>query len=234
MAKTEFLAHMSHELRTPLNAIIGFAEALAEGVQGPLNTKQQEYAEDVAMAGRHLLGLVNDLLDLSVIDSGKLPLSEEKVDLGRLIDKVGRLTHSLAHKNGLSLITEVSPHLPPVFVDARKIEQVLLNLIGNAIKFTPDGGRITVRAAVDTETQGLVVSVVDTGKGIAEGDIPLVLSPFGRVQSASRQTQEGVGLGLPLSQRLVELHQGGLTIISHPGQGTVVNVYLPVTRVMKG
>lgn len=231
--KTEFIAHVSHELRTPLNAVIGFAETLEREIHGPLSEKQKDHSRSIGVAGRHLLSLVNDLLDLSVIDSGGMMLKEEAVDLGAVAREMEALVQPFIEATGLHLKIKVEDGLPKIKADNRKLHQILLNLIGNSIKFTPKGGEIEVTVASQKKPRGLMVSVRDTGRGIAPKDIPLVLSPFGRVQRASIRAQEGVGLGLPLTKRLIELHGGIMEIDSIEGQGTTVKVWLPGERIMQ-
>ncbi len=227
-AKTRFLANMSHELRTPLNAIIGFSETLDMGLHGPLNPKQQEYACDIHTAGQHLLTIVTDLLDLSVIDSGQMALHETTVNIGDVIDESLALVRQQAVDAGVSLVLHRPDSAFCVRADIGKVRQILLNLLSNAIKFTPREG--TVTTAVESAEDGISVTVSDTGIGIPASDIPTVLAPFGRLQSAYSGTGGGVGLGLPLASRLAELHQGHISLTSEPGQGTSVSLWLPRER----
>jgi len=229
-SKSLFLANMSHELRTPLNAIIGFSEVIQGQMMGPLGDHHYlEYARDIHNAGKHLLEIINDILDMSKIESGKFKLDAEWTDLGELVDGVLHMVRVRAHEAGLTLHAAVAG-LPSVFCERRVLRQVLLNLISNAIKFTPSGGRIDVAAKV-TADGGIVVSVADTGIGMAPQDIPLALTPFGQVELTLSRAHGGVGLGLPLSQRLAELHGGRLHIDSIVGSGTTVSVTLPPERV---
>lgn len=227
-AKTRFLANMSHELRTPLNAIIGFSETLGLGLHGPLSEKQQEYVQDIHTAGQHLLTIVKDLLDLAVIDSGQIPFNETIVNLGEVLEEAFALVRQRAVEAGVALVLHRSPETPCLRVDAGKIRQVLLNLLDNAIKFTPRDGTVTTQ--IETEEDGLTITVSDTGIGIPAADIPTVLAPFGRLQSAYAETGGGVGLGLPLASRLAELHQGHISLTSEPGKGTSVCLWIPRER----
>jgi len=229
-SKSLFLANMSHELRTPLNAIIGFSEIIQGEMMGPLGDRRYHvYAHDIHDAGRHLLEIINDILDMSKIESGKFELDAEWADLGELIDGVVQMVRGRVHEAGLTLHVAASG-LPSVCCERRALRQVLLNLLGNAIKFTPSGGRIDVTAKVAADG-GVIVSVTDTGIGIAPQNIPLALTPFGQVEVTLSRAHGGVGLGLPLSQRLVDLHGGRLEIVSTVGSGTTVSVTLPPDRV---
>lgn len=231
--KTQFLANMSHELRTPLNAVIGFSQTLDMGLYGALTEKQREYIRDINRAGEHLLGIVTDLLDLSVIDSGAMVLTEKPVVIPAVVDAALALVKVRAEEAGVHLVAELPDQLPKVKADVGKIRQILVNLLGNAIKFTPEGGRVTVRVGRDERAGGLFMEVADTGIGIKPTDIPQVLSPFGRLKSAYARSHGGVGLGLPLSSRLAEMHQGNINITSQPGQGTTVRLWLPEERIIQ-
>lgn len=229
--KTRFLANMSHELRTPLNAVIGFSESLEMGIHGSLNEKQLEYVRDIHGAGHHLLGIVADLLDLSVVDSGAMRLTETRFAPHTLVEATLALVRKRADEAGIILTSDVPDGLPRLNADVGKLRQVLVNLVTNAIKFTPKCGRVTV--TVERLSDGVAITVSDTGIGIKAIDIPTVLAPFGRLQSAYAGADGGVGLGLPLARRLTELHQGTLTITSEPGQGTAVRLWLPEARILK-
>jgi signal transduction histidine kinase len=229
-AKSQFLATMSHELRTPLNAIIGFAEMQVLEVFGPLgDARYRGYARDILGSGRHLLELINDVLDIAKLDVGHLELQEEETDLVDLIDGCTAMVRRQAEDAGLRLKVDLPKTLPRVVIDPRRINQVLLNLLSNAIKFTPRGGEI--RAAAFESDAGLVVSVVDTGIGMAPEDIPTALERFGQVDSRLSRAYEGTGLGLPLAKQLIELHGGTLEVESAPGRGTTVTVLVPRARV---
>jgi signal transduction histidine kinase len=230
-AKSQFLATMSHELRTPLNAIIGFAEIQVMQVFGPLgNPRYHDYARDIHRSGMHLLDLINDVLDIAKLDVGRLDLEEEEVDLASAIAECLTMVATQATTVGVDLDTDLSPTLPTVRADKRRLQQVLINLLSNAIKFTPAGG--TVRVAAARGEHGLIVSVADTGIGIAPEDIPKALERFGQVDSRLSRTYEGAGLGLPLAKQLIELHGGTLTLDSAVGQGTTVTLTVPATRLI--
>ncbi len=228
-AKSEFLANMSHELRTPLNAVIGYSEMLNSEYFGPLNQKQKERVHDINLCGTHLLQLINDILEFSKGDAGKLELVEETVDLAEVINEAARITHGRARMKNIRLLTTVDPDLLPVWGDRRKIAQMLLNLISNAIKFTPDNGTVRVSAKMD-QHHALHVVVSDTGVGMSEEDIPKALSVFGQVHRS--QSHEGTGLGLPLCKMYAELHGGRLVLTSKLGSGTTVRILFPHQRTL--
>jgi PAS domain S-box-containing protein len=231
--KTEFLANMSHELRTPLNAIIGFSQTLDMGLYGQLSDKQREYVRDIQGAGEHLLGIVTDLLDLSVIDSGAMVVKTQPVVVAAVIDAALALVRPRAEEAGVHLLCDMPEQLPQIRADVGKIRQILVNLLGNAIKFTPEGGRVTLRAGRDELNGGFFFEVADTGIGIKPTDLPQVLSPFGRLKSAYARAHGGVGLGLPLSLRLARMHEGDISLTSQPGVGTTVRLWLPPERVIE-
>jgi len=224
---------MSHELRTPLNAIIGFSQTLAMGLYGNLTEKQLEYINDINRAGEHLLGIVTDLLDLSVIDSGAMVIRDSTLQAGDVIASALTLVKTRAEEAGIELGTRVAQNLPAIRGDAGKLRQILVNFLGNAIKFTPRGGRINVSAGIEPQSGGFIMEVSDTGVGIKPTDIPQVLSPFGRLKSAYARSHGGVGLGLPLAKRLAELHEGDISITSEPGRGTTVRLWLPPSRILE-
>jgi signal transduction histidine kinase len=231
-AKSEFLANMSHELRTPLNAVIGFSEIMMMEVFGPLGDDHyRSYVEDIHTAGRHLLSLINEVLDLSKIEAGRYVLREEQVCLPEIIAQSLHLVEDRAQKAGIALSITIADDLPVLVADARLLRQILLNLLSNAVKFTPAGGSIAV-AARRTATGSLELSVADTGIGIAADDIDRVLEPFGQVESdlSSRYSDESTGLGLPLARSFIELHQGTFIIRSQPGRGTFVAAHFPPQR----
>ena len=231
-AKSEFLANMSHELRTPLNAIIGFSEIMAAQMYGPLGDKRyHDYAHDILGSGQHLLALINDILDMSKIEAGKLNLRFEPIHLEDVIEDAARLVRKNAQSAGLNLILDLD-NLPETEADYRAIKQVLLNLLSNAIKFTPRNGVVTVRARAESSPNGgqVKVKVIDTGIGIFEEDLQRLAQPFEQIESQLAKTQQGSGLGLALTKSLIELHRGRLTIDSHPGEGTEVTVTLPVRQ----
>ncbi|HUO88032.1 MAG TPA: HAMP domain-containing sensor histidine kinase [Rhizomicrobium sp.] len=229
-AKLQFLATVSHELRTQLNAIIGFSEFLGSDLCGPLSQKQRNYIGDIHRAGRHLLDLVNDALDLSKVDACQLTLEEEVCDVAVTIGGAVTMTLLRAAKADIALRTAVAAGLPPVRADQRRLRQILLNLLSNAVKFTPSGGTITVSA--QRRDSGIAITVADTGIGMAPEHINVALERFGQVEERSARRFEGSGLGLPLVEQLVELHGGTFTIDSALGRGTTATVLLPADRII--
>src|SRR6266850_2295238 len=224
--KDEFLASMSHELRTPLNAVIGFSEVLLERMFGEVNDKQEEYLNDILSSGRHLLSLINDILDLAKIEAGRMDLDVEDFELAPDIDNALVLIRERATRKGLTLDTALPAGLGNVRGDQRKIKQVLVNLLSNAVKFTPEGGRIEVRAErVDGHAE---VSVIDTGIGIASEDHDAVFEEFRQVGTDYAKKHEGTGLGLALSRKFVELHGGRIWLKSRPGEGSTFTFTIPV------
>ncbi|WP_293901556.1 ATP-binding protein [Phenylobacterium sp.] len=231
-AKSEFLANMSHELRTPLNAINGFSEIMAGEMYGPVgDPRYRDYARDILSSGQHLLNLINDILDMSKIEAGKMSLRFEPVLLEEIAEDALRLVRNRAEAAGLSLILDFVD-LPEVEADHRAIKQVLLNLLSNAIKFTPRGGRVTVRAERREDQLGerVRISVQDTGIGISPRDLERLARPFEQVESQQSKTTQGSGLGLALTKALVEMHGGLLDLRSAPGQGTTASFALPVRQ----
>jgi PAS domain S-box-containing protein len=231
IAKSQFLANMSHELRTPLNAIIGFSEMLALGVTGPLPPQQQEYAQLITNSGKHLLQIVNDLLDLAKIDAGRAGLEEQRIDLPRFVNTCAEMVRDQAHAAGLGLSLECEPELPMLCADPRRLKQVLLNLLSNAIKFTEPDGCVTLGVR-RTEDDGVALYVRDTGVGMTADEIAIALEPFGQVDAGLARRHDGTGLGLPLAQSLIEMHDGSLRIDSRKGGGTTVTALLPASRVI--
>ncbi|HWB51081.1 MAG TPA: ATP-binding protein [Stellaceae bacterium] len=230
VAKSQFLANMSHELRTPLNAIIGFSEALELGMTGPLQPRQAEYAALIHQSGEHLHTVINDILDLAKVDAGKLELHEETaIDPRAVVDACVTLMKSHAVAGALTLTVEAEPGLPQVRADSTRLKQILLNLLSNAIKFTEPGGTVVV-AVSGTRDGGTTFAVRDTGPGMTPGEIATALEPFGQVDAGHTRRHEGTGLGLPLAQRLAELHGGKLTVSSVKRCGTTVTVTLPPER----
>ena len=229
--KTEFLANISHELRTPLNAIIGFAEILSGQIFGALGDQRYvNYAADIRDSGQHLLTLINDVLDVSKIEVGKLELNEEPVDVVAVLDSCMRLMRDRAEEAGLELRADLPKGLPFLQADARRLKQILLNLMSNAVKFTSAGGRIVVSAIVDEA--GLSIAVEDTGIGIAANDLEKALRPFGQIDSRMARKYQGTGLGLPLTKSMIELHGGRLALDSEVGRGTKATVWLPRARII--
>jgi signal transduction histidine kinase len=231
-AKTEFLANMSHELRTPLNAVIGFSTLMRDRAWGPLHEKYSEYAELMSDAGTHLLTIVNDILDIARAEAGKLQLNEDEIDLSHLVMQTSRFISDLAAKSGVEFHTKAAKVLPSFRGDTVKLRQILLNLLGNAVKFTPAGGQVILSVNRSADG-GVLVEVSDTGIGIPEDKMELALSPFGQIDSKLSRKFEGTGLGLPLTKRLVELHDGTMKIVSEVAEGTTVSVLLPASRVME-
>lgn len=232
-AKSNFLANMSHELRTPLNAIIGFAELLETETFGPLGSpRYREYAEVIRGSGRHLLGLINDVLDLSRLDAGRTDLVEENLNVDHLAETVLTMMEQQAAANGVTLARDVARGLPLLRADAKRVRQVLLNLLSNAVKFTPSGGSVSLRASLNILGE-LSLVVADTGIGMAPQDVPKALERFGQVDSKLTRKFEGAGLGLPLAKQLMELHGGTLTLTSSQNAGTVVTVTFPVDRLVR-
>jgi signal transduction histidine kinase len=224
--KSEFLANMSHELRTPLNAIIGFSQVLKEQMFGELNAAQAEYVDDVLSSGEHLLNLINDILDLAKVEAGRMELQPTTFELPGLLDNAMSMVRERATRQGVSLTTETDPSVGLMEGDERKVKQILFNLLSNAVKFTPGGGRVTLAATAD---DGQVeISVRDTGVGISAEDQVRIFEEFTQVGPGA--TQEGTGLGLALTRRLVELHHGRLTVASEPGAGSTFTVWLPLRQ----
>ncbi len=227
-AKSAFLAQMSHELRTPLNAVIGFSEIIRDGLLGPPATPAyREYAADINDAGRHLLDLVNDVLDLSRGETGRLGLHEVDCRLTDVIERSASIVRPAAKLANVELVIDLTPGTPPrLLADERRLRQILINLLSNAVKFTPAGGKVTLRIYGDT-TRGVTFAVEDTGIGMSADEILIALQPFGQVDNSLSRKSDGTGLGLPLTRRLVELHGGTLEIASTTGKGTIVIVQLP-------
>ena len=218
---------MSHELRTPLNAIIGFSEVLSERLFGEINEKQAEYLGDILQSGQHLLSLINDILDLSKIEAGRMELELTEFDLSGLVDNTMTLVRERAVRHGIALGRAIDERLGTIHADERKVKQVLLNLLSNALKFTPDGGKIDVRAALSNDMAE--ISVTDTGVGIAPEDQATVFEEFRQVGTASRKV-EGTGLGLAISRKFIELHGGRIWVKSQVGSGSTFAFSLPLRQ----
>jgi GAF domain-containing protein len=224
--KSEFLANMSHELRTPLNAILGFSEVLAERMFGEVNDKQAEYLQDILSSGRHLLSLINDILDLSKVEAGRLELELGRFHLATALDNALTLVGERATRHGITLTQTVGERLGDIVADERKVKQILLNLLSNAVKFTPEGGRVGLTA---TAADGVVtIAVSDTGIGIAPEDQAAIFEEFRQVGREDARKQEGTGLGLTLAKKFVELHGGRIWVQSQVGQGSTFSFTLPV------
>jgi signal transduction histidine kinase len=225
--KSEFLANMSHELRTPLNAVIGFSEVLLQRMFGVLNDKQDEYLKDIYTSGQHLLSLINDILDLSKIEAGRMELVPAPFHLPSALENAVTLVKERAARHGIALHLDLDPRLDQVVADERKVKQVLLNLLSNAVKFTPEGGRISLKAS---RRDGAVeISVTDTGVGIAPEDQAAIFEEFRQVGSDETRKQEGTGLGLTLAKKFVELHGGRIWVESKLGTGSTFTFTLPVS-----
>jgi len=231
-AKSEFLANMSHELRTPLNAIIGFSTMLSDGMHGPLSDKHIEYADLIGSSGHHLLAIISDILDLAKADADKLELNEEVVDIGEVVRLGCEMVRDMAARSQVEFAAKIEERLPQIFGDPAKLTQILVNLLTNAVKFTKPGGRVRLIAA-RLRGQGMTFRVEDTGIGMSPDQIPIALEPFGQIDTGFARKYGGVGLGLPLTKRLVELHGGTIKIESAPGEGTDVIVILPEERVRR-
>jgi signal transduction histidine kinase len=233
-AKSQFLANMSHELRTPLNAIIGFSEFLTfEGVRPADSTQITEYARAIHESGLHLLSVINDMLDLSKAEAGRLELQDEVVDVEQSIASALVFVEPRATVVGLKLSSQIEANVPPLCADARMLRQIVLNLLSNAVKFTPAGGEVEIAAARDRVGGGLVVSVRDTGIGIKPEDIPRAFVPFRQIENPFTRKYPGTGLGLPLVKAMTEAHSGTVKVESTPGVGTTVSVHFPESRIFK-
>jgi signal transduction histidine kinase len=233
-AKSEFLSNMSHELRTPLNAIIGFSEIIKDQAFGPeAQSRYREYAQDIYESGRHLLQLINDVLDLSKVEAGKMELRRKVIDLPDLMSRCMRLIKTRAAKAHIRLETSFNPSASSLLADEGRVRQILLNLLANAVKFTPAGGTVTVSTDID-EHGAIAISVEDTGVGMDASEIQVALERFGQASSSLTRSYEGTGLGLPLTKALVDLHGGQLTIVSEKGKGTTVTVIFPPQVFPKG
>ena len=232
-AKSEFLAAMSHELRTPLNAVIGFSEIISSQAFGPVgHEKYSEYAEDIRGAGKHLLDLINDILDLAKVEAGSEELHEENIDIEELSRSVLSLVKGRATQQEVQFELDIQEDLPLVYADLRRLKQILVNLITNSIKFNNPGGKVTLK--VWHSKDGFVFQIIDTGIGMAEENIAKALSRFGQVDRNIHRSQEGTGLGLPLTKALVELHGGSLDLQSRLEVGTTVTVRFPSVRTIEG
>jgi signal transduction histidine kinase len=230
-AKTSFLATVSHELRTPMNAVIGFADILQGGAYGHLNDRQKEYVADIASSGRHLLRMINDILDMSKIEAGKFPLIEEVFDVSAVLGAAARLVAQEIDGKQVSFATHISLGAIGFNGDQRAVTQILINLLTNAAKFTPAGGRVELKANANAD--GLTVTVTDTGRGMSAETIERAFEAFfqGSDSDVSRK-REGTGLGLAISRRLAEMHGGTVTLKSAIGQGTTATLWLPPSRLV--
>jgi signal transduction histidine kinase len=231
-AKSEFLAYMSHELRSPMNAIIGFSEIMKNELMGRMSPpRYREYADDIHGSAKHLLSLINDILDLSKAEAGKLQLNEAEVDVASAVEAVRRLVAVRAEASHIVLRAQPAANLPPLAGDERMVKQMVLNLLANAIKFTPARGSVTLSAGKDS-AGALFIAVADTGPGIAATDIPRILEAYGRTDAAEKGSAEGTGLGLTLVKAMIELHGGALAIESKPGAGSTFTLRFPPERTL--
>jgi signal transduction histidine kinase len=217
---------MSHELRTPLNAIIGFSDVMLNGMAGPMSDEQKEFALDIRDSGKHLLTLINDILDLSKIEAGRMELDIARFDLHTAMDNALTLVQGRAERHGIRLQTEFSPAVSDYNGDERKFKQIVINLLSNAVKFTPEGG--SVKLAADRVNGAYSISVSDTGIGIAPEDQEKIFEEFKQVGSDYARKAEGTGLGLTLTRKLVELHGGRISVESEPGRGSKFTFTLPL------
>jgi two-component system, cell cycle sensor histidine kinase PleC len=232
LAKSRFLATMSHELRTPLNAILGFSEVMKNELFGMHAVPQyKEYASDIHSSGQHLLEIINEILDLSRVEAGRYELRPERVLLGNIADECRNMLDLRARGKHISVAQQIAPALPPIWADERAVRQIILNLLGNAIKFTPQGGEVMIRVGW-TAMGGQYVSIKDNGTGIPEDEIEIVQESFGRGTMALKTAEQGTGLGLPIVKGLVELHDGQFKLMSKLRVGTEVVVTFPAERVM--
>ena len=227
--KVEFLAKISHELRTPLNAIIGFSELMMRDSRGIVNEQYRTYISDIHSSGRHLLDIINDILDFAKAEAGQLVLFESNVDVQQVAQAIERLLGPRARDSGIALKIRMPADLPLLWCDERKLKQMLLNLLNNAVKFTPSGGLITIEAHLDPD--GFILAVRDTGVGIAEADIERVLEPFVQADTTLNRRQEGTGLGLALVKSMIEIHGGRLQLESSLGNGTAAELVFPPERI---
>ena len=232
-AKSTFLANMSHELRTPLNAIIGFSEMMIKQTFGALgNPKYEEYMDDVHSSAEHLLEIINEVLDMSKIEAGRIELEEAEIDLKGLIESVARMMESRVFGKSLSLAIDIPTNLPHIFGDQRLMRQVMINLVTNAVKFSGKGGEITI-AANHASSGTLEIHVNDDGVGIPKDKIKQAMEPFGQINDrAENSHHQGTGLGLPLAKAMIELHDGEIVVVSDTGQGTHITIEIPAFRVM--
>ena len=225
--KTEFLASMSHELRTPLHTIIGFSELLGEQLEGPLTEKQQRFVGHILQDARHLLELINEVLDISKIESGRLELKRETFDFSQCVEEVmAGIRHHAASRN-ITLENQNNFH-ESLYADRLRLKEILYNLLNNAVKFTPEGGRVWIEAGREGDT--LHISVCDTGIGIPEKEQPSIFEKFYQVGDISGGVREGTGLGLPITKHLVELHGGAISVASQPGKGSSFRLVLPLLQ----
>ena len=226
--KSEFLANMSHELRTPLNAIMGFSEVLKDGMVGELSPEQSDYVGEIYDSSTHLLSLINDILDLSKVEAGKMELELNEVDLASLLSNSLCIIRERASSHRIQLESHIEEDIGSVLLDERKFKQIVYNLLSNAVKFTPDGGTVTLNAGIGNGQ--LKVAVIDTGIGIEQKDLDRLFTPFGQLDGSATRTHQGTGLGLSLVKSLTEMHQGVVSVSSRPGEGSCFTLLLPLKR----
>lgn len=227
LVKSEFLANMSHELRTPLNSINGFSEVLYDETFGSLNEKQKKYVNNVLTSGKHLLLLINQILDMAKVEAGKMKLSLSNLPMKSLLNEISLLVADMANKKKLQMLLEIAEDLPDIEADELKVKEIIYNLLSNAVKFTPEGGNIGVRAK--KAGSGIEIVVWDTGVGIASENMVKIFEGFFRVDTPYSRLTEGTGLGLPLSRKMVELHSGELSVESEGlNKGSSIRVILPI------
>jgi signal transduction histidine kinase len=230
-AKSAFIANISHELRTPLNAILGFSDIIRKQLLGAgVVDRYAEYAADIHASGSHLLAIINYILDLSKIEAGMSELDEDEIDIAPAVAASLRLVAERAAQGGVTVIDDVPARMPRIRADQRKLKQVLINLVSNAVKFTPAGGSVRIEAARSSD--GIAFVVADSGIGMAPDDIPVALTPFTQLDGTLARKYEGTGLGLPLAKALVEMHGGSFLIESEIGKGTTVRFHIPESRVV--
>jgi signal transduction histidine kinase len=231
-AKTVFLANMSHELRTPLNAVIGFSEMIASRTLGENSPRYFEYATDIRASGRYLLSIIEDLLDMSRIELGQMQLKEEPVTLADITGDVVKFLTLRAREKRIEIRKQGLDALPKVMVDPKAMRQALINLLTNAVKFSRQGSEVVIQG--EMESGGIALSVIDRGLGIKAEDLPRIFEPFWQNEAYRRQTKEGIGLGLAITQRLVHAHEGTIEVESREGEGTTVTIHLPISRIVRG
>ncbi|MCK5166741.1 MAG: HAMP domain-containing histidine kinase, partial [Rhodospirillaceae bacterium] len=224
-------ANMSHELRTPLNAIIGFSDVMISGLFGKLDKRYKEYIGNISDSGKHLLGVINDILDVSRVETGNMEIDPERVKVSELVNLSVRLINDRAKAGDIKIIKKIDKNLPDINVDAQRMKQAVINILSNAVKFTPEGGKVTISTAKGKKGEFLII-VTDTGIGMKEKDIKTALTPFGQVDSRLARKYEGTGLGLPLTKNFIEMHSGTLDIKSKVEAGTTVTITIPAQRVL--
>ena len=232
-SKTEFLANMSHELRTPLNAIIGFAEIMTTETLGPIGSpRYREYTRDIGESATHLLHIINDILDVSKIEAGKLDVFEEFVPIEQIVESVVRVVQPRSQEADIQTTVTIASGLPRLRADSRHLKQIMLNILSNALKFTEGGGRVDVTVAIEADGD-LAIAVADTGIGMTDDEVKIATARFGQVESSMVRKYHGTGLGLPLAIDLLDLHEGRLDIVSTKGKGTTVTVRFPASRLVE-